>query len=159
MNLSQFAPQSLLMKLIAWVLLITFIAGSLWGLAKHFENVGYDRRVNEEQLQLNKDLAQAAAKTQFLQTKLNEAQHELNLARQRITILTSTNNALAGKLRTSLALYNSNLSNDSRQTLEKRIQTLSTVVQECTDRYTALAGHADAIELDLDLFDKSYPKE
>lgn len=158
MNIEDLAPQSLLMKALAWLLAVVLVIGGLLALAHHFESIGYQRRINEEQQQLNKDLLAAAQETQRLQHKLNEAQNELNIQKQRIATLTAANGALTGQLRSSIAQYNGHLSSDSRQALEKRIQALSIVVQECTERYTALAGHADATELDLELFDQSYPK-
>ncbi len=130
----------------------------LYGTADHFENVGYQRRAAEDEVQRNKDLQAAAIKTNELQHRLNEAQNELLIQKQNLAVLTANNSALVSKLRSSLAAYNSNLSNDSRKALEDRIQTLTTVVAECTTEYSTLAKHADNTELDLQMFDKSWPK-
>jgi len=149
---------SIWVKIGAILTAIALVIAGLYGTAKHFENVGYQRRISEEQVQGIKDLKAAAEKTKELQHQLNEAQNELNIQKQKLATLTSTNNQLTSKLRESTAKYNLNLSYYSRQALEKRVETLTTVVTECTAEYSALAGHADTTELDLQMFDKSWPK-
>ena len=137
---------------------LALVVALLYGTANHFENVGYERRISEEQAQGIKDLKAAAEKTKELQHQLNEAQNELIIQKQKLATLTSTNNQLVSRLRESTAKYNLNLSYYSRQALEKRVETLTTVVSECTAEYSALAAHADTSELDLQMYDKSWPK-
>lgn len=132
--------------------------GALYGTAKHFENIGYQKRIVEEQAQGIKDLKSAVERTQQLQHKLNEAQNELNIQKQKLATLTRNNVVLASQLRESTTKYNLSLSYYSRQALEKRVETLSNVLSECTAEYSALASHADATELDLQLYEKSWPK-
>lgn len=140
------------------IIAVITIAGSLYGITKHYENIGYQKRISEEQAQGIKDLKAAAAETQNLQQKLNEARNELIVQKQKLAALTAGNNLLVSQLRESTSKYNLNLSYYSRQALEKRIETLSTVVTECTTEYSALARSADATELDLQMLDKSWPK-
>lgn len=106
------------------------IIGGLYGTAKHFENIGYQKRIIEEQAQGIKDLQTAAKKTKELQQQLNEAQNELVIQKRNLATLTTTNNQLTSKLRESTSKYNLNLSYYSRQALEKRVQTLTTVVTD-----------------------------
>lgn len=137
---------------------LLLVLGALYGTAKHFEGIGYQKRISEEQEQGIKDLKAAALETQQLQHKLNEARNELTTQRQKLATLTNNNNLLASQLRESATKYNLNLSYYSRQALEKRVQTLSTVVTECTAEYSTVAAYADAAELDLQMFEKSWPK-
>jgi predicted RNase H-like nuclease (RuvC/YqgF family) len=140
------------------IIAVLAVVGCLYGITKHYENIGYERRISEEQAQGIKDLKAAAEKTKELQHQLNEAQNELIIQKQKLATLTSTNNQLVSRLRESTAKYNLNLSYYSRQALEKRVETLTTVVSECTAEYSALAAHADTSELDLQMYEKSWPK-
>ena len=149
---------SIWVKLGAIVAGIALVGAVLYGTANHFENIGYQRRISEEQAQGIKDLKAAAEKTKELQHQLNEAQNELIIQKQKLAALTTNNSQLVSKLRESTTTYNLSLSYYSRQALEKRVETLTTVVTECTAEYSALAGHADASELDLQMYDKSWPK-
>jgi predicted RNase H-like nuclease (RuvC/YqgF family) len=149
---------SIWMKIGAVVAGVALVVALLYGTANHFENVGYERRISEEQAQGIKDLKAAALQTQQLQHQLNEAQNELIIQKQKLATLTSTNNQLVSRLRESTAKYNLNLSYYPRQALEKRVETLTTVVSECTAEYSSLAAHADTSELDLQMYDKSWPK-
>ena len=67
MNLSDLTPQSLIFKVVGWIAIIGLILGALYATTMHFEQVGYYRRVSEDQINLNKDLIEAKAKTQNLQ--------------------------------------------------------------------------------------------
>jgi GTPase involved in cell partitioning and DNA repair len=156
MNL--FSGISIWWKIGGAAIAVLSIVGALYGATKHYENIGYQKRISEEQAQGIKDLKTAAIETQNLQQKLNEARNELIIQKQKLATLTAGNNLLVSQLRESTSKYNLNLSYYSRQTLEKRVETLSTVVAECTAEYSALARSADATELDLQMFDKSWPK-
>ena len=157
MNLSDLNPQTLLMKVIAWLAVIAIVAGSLWATANHFENVGYEKRKAEDVVQLNKDLIAAKTKTAALQTQLNEAQNELNIQKQRMAAINARNIELSNSLREGLATFNRGLSNDSKQTLISRVDTLSDVLGECTSRYTEVAAKADAYAADLKMMQDSWP--
>ena len=149
---------SIWMKIGAAVAGVALVVAALYGTAAHFENIGYQRRIVEEQAQGIKDLKFAAEQTQQLQRKLNEAQNELNIQKQKLAALTHNNVVLASQLRESTTKYNLSLSYYSRQALEKRVETLSNVLSECTAEYSALAAHADTSELDLQMYEKSWPK-
>jgi len=158
MNISDFTPQSLLMKVIAWLAVIAIVIGSLWATANHFENVGYEKRKAEDTVQLNKDLIAAKTKTAALQTQLDEAQNVLNLQKQKLAAINARNVELSNSLRQQLATFNAGLSNDSKQTLISRVDTLSDVLGECTSRYTEVAGKADAYAADLKMMQEAWPK-
>jgi len=158
MNIPDFTPQSLLMKVIAWLAVIAIVIGSLWATANHFENVGYEKRKAEDTVQLNKDLIAAKTKTAALQTQLDEAQNVLNLQKQKLAAINARNVELSNSLRQQLATFNAGLSNDSKQTLISRVDTLSDVLGECTSRYTEVAGKADAYAADLKMMQEAWPK-
>jgi len=158
MNIPDFTPQSLLMKVIAWLAVIAIVIGSLWATANHFENVGYEKRKAEDTVQINKDLIAAKTKTAALQTQLDEAQNVLNLQKQKLAAINARNVELSNSLRQQLATFNAGLSNDSKQTLISRVDTLSDVLGECTSRYTEVAGKADAYAADLKMMQEAWPK-
>jgi chromosome segregation ATPase len=158
MNISDLAPQSLFLKVVGWLVVVAIVVGSLWATANHFESVGYQKRVAEDTTQRNKDLEAAAIATHQLQTQLDEAQHELNIAKQRLATLSANNVVLSNRLRESIATYNGNLSNDSKQALVERVTTLSDVLGECTSRYAEVAAKADTYAADLKMMEDAWPK-
>jgi len=158
MTLSDFNPQTLAFKAIAILVAMLLLCGTVYELINHYENVGYQRRVAEEDVQRNKDLEAAAIKTRALQSQLDEAQYELSITKQKLATLTASNVVLANRLRDSLAQYNSNLSNDSKQALIERVNSLSDVLGECTSRYTEVAAKADSYTADLKMMQDSWPK-
>lgn len=158
MTLSDFNPQTLAFKAIAILVSVLLLCGAVYELINHYENVGYQRRVAEEDVQRNKDLEAAAIKTRALQSQLDEAQYELSITKQKLATLTASNVVLANRLRDSLTKYNSNLSNDSKQALIERVNSLSDVLGECTSRYTEVAAKADSYTADLKMMQDSWPK-
>ena len=149
---------SLQIKIIGIVLGVVILIGGAWALANHFENVGYQKRVAEDTVQLNKDLIAAKAKSTELQGKLDKALYDLAQSKINLDKTTSYNRLVVSGLRDQLNAYNGSLSNNSREALQNRISTLSAVVQECTSEYAALAEHADKTELDLQTIESSWPK-
>lgn len=158
MNIQDFLPQSLFMKVVGWLIIVTIVVGSLWLATNHFENVGYQRRVAEDATQRNKDLEAASLVTHQLQTKLDGAKNELNIARQKLENLSANNTVLVTSLRESITAYNGNLSNDSKQALVERVATLSSVLEECTIEYSDVASKADAYAADLKMMQDSWPE-
>ena len=149
---------SLQIKIIGIVLGVAILIGGAWALANHFENVGYQKRVAEDTVQLNKDLIAAKAKSTELQGKLDKALYDLAQSKINLDKTTSYNRPVVSGLRDQLNAYNGSLSNNSREALQNRITALSTVVQECSSEYSTLAEHADKTELDLQTIENSWPK-
>ena len=149
---------SLQIKIIGIVLGVVILIGGGCALVNHFENVGYQKRVAEDTVQLNKDLIAAKAKSTELQGKLDKALYDLAQSKINLDKTTSYNRLVVSGLRDQLNAYNGSLSNNSREALQNRISTLSAVVQECTSEYAALAEHADKTELDLQTIESSWPK-
>ena len=149
---------SLQIKIIGIVLGVIILIGGAWAAINHFENVGYQKRVAEDAVQLNKDLIAAKAKSTELQGKLDKALYDLAQSKINLDKTTSYNRLVVSGLRDQLNAYNGSLSNNSREALQNRITTLSTVVQECTSEYATLAEHADKTELDLQTIESSWPK-
>ena len=145
-------------KIAAIVLTVLILIGGFWSTAKHFENMGYQKRVAEDTVQLNKDLIAAKAKSTELQDKLDKALYDLAQSKINLDKTTSYNRIIVGGLREQLNSYNGSLSNNSREALQNRITALSTVVQECSSEYSTLAEHADKTELDLQTIERSWPK-
>lgn len=158
MNISDFTPQSLLFKVIAWVGLAGVVIASLFALANHFESIGYDRRVAEDQIQLNQELAQSATKAQALQSKLNEAQSELSQNKSRLAALNTSNRNNLNLLRGSSTSFNSGLSSNTREALTQRISSLSIVVDDCSTRLIEVANDADTAIAEIQMLSKAWPK-
>ena len=158
MSIQDFMPQSLFMKVVGWLIVAGVITGSLWLIVNHFENVGYQKRVAEDTLQINQQLKESSIRTQQLQTKLDGAKNELNIARQKLETLSANNTVLVTSLRESITAYNGNLSNDSKQALVERVATLSSVLEECTIEYSDVASKADAYAADLKMMQDSWPE-
>jgi len=156
-SISDFTPQSLLFKVIAWLIVIGVVVGALVYTADHFEKVGYDRRVAEDQVNINKALIEAAKKTQELQTKLTEANDARTKAEQTLLNTVNANRALVGGLRKQLDTYNADLSNQPPSALVARIDTLSDVLGECSSRYTEVAAKADGHAADALMLQKAWP--
>ena len=157
MNLSDFTPQSLLFKVIAWVAVVTFVCGMLVAIANHFENVGYQRRVAEDEKTLVVELKAAAAKTLELQTKLNEAQNELAKAQADLLALTISNRNTVGQLRSQLDTYNRSLSSASREALSDRVAILSGIVEECSASIVEVARAGDASNDQVIMLESAWP--
>jgi len=158
MNLSDFTPQSLLFKVLAWLAIAGIVIGSLVATANHFESVGYDRRVAEDQVNLNKDLIEAKAQTQNLQHQLNEAQNELSKAKSNLLAITLVNRSYVGKLRDSFNTFDSGMSSQSREALIKRIASLDAVVADCSARLVEVANDADTAIAEVQMLEKAWPK-
>lgn len=158
MNLSDFTPQSLLLKVVAWIGVVGLVAGVLVATANHFENVGYQKRVGEDQVNLNKELIEAKDQTQSLQHQLNEAQNALAKSKAALSILNANNRNSIGKLRDSFNSFNGGMSNESREALARRISSLSTVVADCSARLVEVANDADTAIAETQMFEKAWPK-
>ena len=158
MNISDFTPQSLLLKVMAWLAIAAIVISSLVMTAKHFESVGYDRRVAEDQVNLNKDLLESKAKSQDLQHQLNEAQDELSKAKSRLLALNNSNRNALDQLRSGFNTFNGNLSSNSREALNLRIGTLSNVVADCSSRLIEVANDADTRTAEVMMLEKAWPK-
>lgn len=158
MNISDFTPQSLIFKVVGWIAIVGLVVGALYATTKHFEQVGYDRRVSEDQVNLNKDLIEAKAKTQNLQHQLNEAQNELSKAKSDLLAITLVNRSYVGKLRDSFNTFDSGMSSQSREALIKRIASLDSVVADCSARLVEVANDADAAIAETKMFEKAWPQ-
>ena len=158
MNISDFTPQSLLLKVMAWLAIAAIVISSLVMTAKHFESVGYDRRVAEDQVNLNKDLLESKAKSQDLQHQLNEAQDELSKAKSRLLALNNSNRNALDQLRSGFNTFNGNLPSNSREALNLRIGTLSNVVADCSSRLIEVANDADTRTAEVMMLEKAWPK-
>ena len=158
MNITDLIPQSLLLKVVAWLAVITIVVGSLWATARHFENVGYQKRKAEDMLQLNKELIQAKNQTAVLQSQVDKAYYELSQTQASLAKTAATNRDLSNRLRNGLSSYNRGLSDDSKQALIDRINALSEILGDCTDRYTEVATKADSYAADLKMMQEAWPK-
>lgn len=158
MNISDLTPQSLLLKVVAWLAIIAIVVGGLWATANHFENVGYEKRKAQDMVQLNKDLIAAKNQTATLQSKVDQANYELTQTKAALAKTSATNRDLSNRLREQLVAFNTGLSNDSKQTLIDRVNALSDILSECTSRYTEVATKADSYAADSKMMQESWPK-
>lgn len=158
MNISDFIPQSLIFKVIGWIAIVGLVVGVLYATTKHYEQVGYDKRVSEDQAELNQALIESQNKTQALQHQLNEAQNALAKAKTDLLAINNINRSSVGKLRDSFNTYNGGLSNASREALSLRIGTLSNVVSDCSSRLIEVANDADTRTAEVIMLQKAWPK-
>lgn len=158
MNISDFTPQSLLTKVIAWLAVVAIVIGALWMTANHFENVGYEKRKAEDMVQLNKDLIAAKNQTAVLQSQVDKAYYDLAQTEAVLAKTSATNRDLSNRLREQLTTFNASLPNDSKQTLIDRIGALSDVFSECTSRYAEMATKADSHAADSKMMQEAWPK-
>ena len=158
MILTDLNPQTLLMKVVAWLAIIGLVIFGLWATADHFENVGYQKAKNEYTAQALKDTQAARLKEQTLQTKLNEAQNARSKAENALLASAVANRNAVNQLRQQLDTTNRNLSSYSSAALAARVTTLSTVLEECTSQYIELATKADGHVADLKLMEDAWPK-
>ena len=158
MNITDLAPQSLLLKMVAWLAIAAVVVGSLWAITNHFENVGYEKRKAEDMAQFNKDLIAAKNQTAVLQSQVDKATYELTQSKAALAKTSAVNRDLSNRLREQLSSFNAGLSNDSKQTLIDRINTLSDVLSECTSQYSEVATKADSYAADSKMMQESWPK-
>lgn len=158
MNLTDFTPQSLLFKVAGWVAIIGLVCITLYAVANHFESIGYQKRVAEDEIQFNKELIASKSQTQILQHQLNEAQNALSKARSTLYTLNTDNRNAVNGLRSNFNTFNSSLPIDTRETLTRRIASLSTVVEDCSARLIEVANDADAAIAEVQMFQNAWPK-
>ena len=158
MNISDFTPQSLLLKVIAWVGIIGVVIGSLFALAHHFESIGYNKRVGEDQVNLNKELVISKDQSKALQHQLNEAQNDLSKTKSTLAAISNSNRITTDQLRSSFNTFNGNLPSNTREALSRRISSLSNVVEDCSARLTEVANDADTAIAEVQMLEKAWPK-
>lgn len=158
MNISDFTPQSLLMKVAGWLIVIGIVLFGLWAAANHFENIGYQKAKNEYTAQALKDTQAARVREQQLQTRLNEAENARSKAENALLASAIANRNSVNQLRQQLDATNRNLSSYSSTALAARVTALSGVLEECTSRYSELATKADGHVADIKLMEDAWPK-
>ena len=158
MNITDLTPQSLLLKVVAWLAVIAIVVGSLWATANHFENVGYEKRKAEDMVQFNKDLIAAKNQTAILQSQVDKAYYDLAQSKAVLAKTSATNRDLSNRLREQLSAFNSSLPNDSKQALIDRTVALSKSFLECSSQLTEVARQADAYAADLKMMQEAWPK-
>jgi len=158
MNISTLMPQSLLMKVFGVMIAAGIAIGSLLIAIHHFESIGYERRVSEDEIGLNKDLVQAQTQTLLLQHQLNEAQNALSKAKSDLLAINTVNRNAVNGLRVSNTSFNSGLPTDTREALSRRIASLSSVVEDCSARLVEVANDADIAIAEVNMLESAWAK-
>jgi translation initiation factor 2B subunit (eIF-2B alpha/beta/delta family) len=151
-------PQTLIMKVVGLIAVVGLISLSLYAAANHFESIGYQKRVAEDQAHLNTELVASKDKSIALQHQLNEAQNALSKAKSDLYSLGNLNRNALNSLRSNFNSFNSSLPSDSRDALTKRISSLSAVVEDCSARLIEVASDADIAIAEIKMLENAWPK-
>ena len=153
------APYKLLLQIIAAVLLLSAVVYAFNQFVEHHQQIGYDRRVAEDNAQALKD-QEAARKVDAANAKrLEDAQNANTLQNQKINTLVAALAASSGSLRGVANTLVSDLSNASVETARKTATAFASVFQDCTGKYASMAEIADRHVADIVLYKQSWPSQ
>lgn len=137
------------------------IGALLWGihlLDQSRQQIGYERRVAEDNAALIKAQADALATERTLNQKLEVARHEATKRDQAI----GRNAAAAGlaveQLRHELAPFRDRLPGDPASPGDQRAATLAELFGDCAERYRGLAEKAIRHASDVRTLSEGWPK-
>lgn len=137
--------------------------GALWWgihtLDQSRQQIGYDRRVSEDNADLIKAQAAALATERELNRKLEDARNEATKRDQVITRHAVAAGTAAGQLRIALDTINrSRLPGDPAGPSDQRTGTLAELLGDCADRYRDVAEKADRHASDVRTLSEAWPK-
>jgi len=134
----------------------------LWGvhaLDQSRQQIGYDRRVAEDNADLIKARAAALATERELNRKLEEARNEATKRDQDITRHAAAAGTAAEQLRIALdTIRSSRLPGDPGGPGDQRTSTLAELLGDCADRYRGVAEKADRHASDARTLSEGWPK-
>lgn len=138
------------------------IGAVLWGihvLDLSRQQIGYDRRVAEDNADLIKAQAAALATERALKHKLEDASHEATKREQVITRHAAAAGTAADQLRIALDTINrSRLPGDTAGAGDQRAGTLAELLGDCADRYRGVAEKADRHASDARTLIEAWPR-
>lgn len=153
------APYLWLIKLLA---IVAAIGGLAWGihtLDQSRQQIGYDRRVAEDNADLIKARADALATERELNRKLEDARNEATKRDQVITRHATAAGTAAEQLRNALdTIRHARLPGDSAGPGDQRARALAELLGDCADRYRGVAEKADRHASDARTLSEGWPK-
>lgn len=138
---------------------IGLLLWSIHAIDQSRQQIGYDRRVAEDNGDLVKAQAEALATERELNRKLEEARNEATKRDQVITRYAAAAGAAAERLRIALdAIRGSRLPGDPAGPGDQRTGTLAELLGDCADRYRGVAEKADRHASDARTLSEAWPK-
>jgi hypothetical protein len=139
------------------------LAALAWGvhaLDQSRQQIGYDRRVAEDNAALIKAQAEALATERALNQKLETARNEATKRDQAITRHAAAADTAAERLRLALDAIRDlrGLPGDPLTAGDQRAGTLAELFGDCADRYRGLAQKADRHASDTRTLSEGWPK-
>lgn len=138
------------------------IAALWWGIHaidQSRQQIGYDRRVAENNADLIKAQADALATERELNRKLEDARNEATKRDQVITRHAAAAGTAAEQLRIALdTIRRSRLPGDPAGPGDQRTDTLAELLGDCADRYRGVAEKADRHASDARTLSEGWPK-
>jgi len=133
----------------------------LWGihtLDQSRQQIGYERRLAEDNAALIKAQAAALATERELNKKLEDARNEATKRDQAITRNAAAAGLAVVSLRDELATYRHRLPPDPASPGDQRAVTVAELFGDCADRYRGLAEKADRHASDARTLSEGWPK-
>lgn len=137
------------------------IGALLWGihaLDMSRQQIGYARRVSEDNVALLKAKADALDQERALNRKLEDARNEATKRNQAITRNAAAAGLAVTGLRDELDAYRHRLPGDPASPGDQRAATLAELFGDCADRYRGLAEKADRHASDARTLSEGWPK-
>lgn len=136
-------------------------AALLWGihtLDQSRQQIGYDRRVAEDNADLVKAQADALATERQLNRKLEDARNAATQRDQTIARTAAAAGLAVDGLRHELDAYRHSLPGDPASPGDPRAATLAELLGDCADRYRGLAEKADRHASDVRTLSEGWPQ-
>jgi len=137
------------------------IGALLWGihtLDQSRQQIGYDRRVAEDNAALIKAKEEALATERALNQKLEVARNEATKREQTITRNAAAAGLAVEQLRHELDADRDRLSGDPASPGNQRAATLAELFGDCAERYTGVAEKAVRHASDVRTLSEGWPK-
>ena len=136
---------------------IALTLGWNWHVA-HERKIGYDQRVAEEQVERNAELERAKAETTRLAQRAAEAEQKGAEREKELVVQRDAALAAASGLRNTLADVRRRLSVAPVETISAYADTGLKLLDECQERYRALAERTDGHFNDYRTLSEAWPK-
>lgn len=137
------------------------IGALLWGihtLDMSRQQIGYDRRVAEDNADLVKAQADALDQERTLNRKLETARNEATKRDQAIARTAAAAGLAVVGLRDELDAYRRSLPGDPASPSDPRAATLAELFGDCADRYRSMAEKADRHASDARTLSEGWPR-
>lgn len=152
------APYMGLIKLIAIAAALAAIAWAIHAIDQSRQQIGYDRRVAEDNVALIAAQDAALTEERRLNQKLETAQNEATKRQQQIDRTAAAAGLAVAGLRDDIDRYRASLSADPARPADPRAATVAELFGDCADHYRDLAKKADGHASDARTLSEGWPK-